>query len=141
MAERTTRLYLTGICLSVLAGCAHTSAPATRPGETPSVAVRSIDGSFEGRIFGTPAPRSKFAKLRIGMPMKQVTDLIGEPNDTDAHISGKAFIPFYFGGDTVRAEAFYRNEGHLTYSGSHFGGVPNRLLEIHVNPDESGYAH
>jgi len=75
------------------------------------------------------------------MPMRQVTDLIGQPTDTDAHITGKVFIPFYFGGDTSQVEVFYKNEGHLTFTGAHFAAAPNRLSEIHVNPAETGYAH
>jgi hypothetical protein len=75
------------------------------------------------------------------MPMRQVTDLIGQPTDTDSHITGKVFIPFYFGGDTTQLQAFYRNEGYLVYTGAHFAGAPNRLVEIHVNPSEGGYSH
>jgi len=73
--------------------------------------------------------------------MKQVTDLIGEPTDTSAHITGKVFIPFYFGGDTTRVETFYRGEGQLTFSAAHFGSSNYVLEAIHVNPSESGYAH
>src|SRR3546814_19416587 len=59
---------------------------------------------YEGEITGIPAPDSKFTELKIGMPMKQVTDLIGEPTDQGAYVTGKAFIPFFFGGAKYRYE-------------------------------------
>ncbi|MHB8249326.1 MAG: hypothetical protein ACYDCX_10655 [Acidithiobacillus sp.] len=95
--------------------------------------AKSENGSMGGEIVGNPAPNSKFAKLKIGMSRRRVEDLIGRPNHTSTHITGKQFIPFYFGGDSYREEDFYRNEGVLTYSNSHFGGEANRLIRIQVD--------
>jgi hypothetical protein len=148
---RTKMLLPTGILVSVLFGCAShqqagTSAPsASETSDSPSPSspgvriVKSRDGSFDGEIIGTPAPNSKFAKVEIGMGLRQVEDLIGRPDDTDSHITGKQFIPFFFGGDTHRLEAFYKKEGELTYSPAHFGGVPDVLIRITVNPEATGY--
>ena len=55
------------------------------------------EGDWEGEISGVAASGSKFQKLKIGMPMKQVRDLVGEPSDEGAYITAKAWIPFYFG--------------------------------------------
>jgi len=146
-----TLVFSTAIAVSALHGCASQQKPAdgpstaTAPAAAPSTpgarSVKSIDGSFDGEIIGTPAPNSKFAKLQIGMRQRQVEDLIGRPNDEDGHITGKAFIPFFFGGDTHRIEAFYKDEGQLTYSPPHFGGTANVLIRIIVDPKASGYAH
>jgi hypothetical protein len=107
---RTKMLPPTGILVSVLFGCAShqqagTSVPsASEASDSPSPSspgvriVKSRDGSFDGEIIGTPAPNSKFAKLEIGMGLRQVEDLIGRADDTDSHIRGKQFIPFFFGG-------------------------------------------
>ena len=108
---RTKMLLPTGILVSALFGCASqqqgdTSAPsASETSDSPSPSspgariVKSRDGSFDGEIIGTPAPNSKFAKLQIGMGLREVEDLIGRADDTDSHITGKQFIPFFFGGD------------------------------------------
>jgi hypothetical protein len=101
--------------------------------------VKSKDGTVEGEIVGTPAAKSKFAKLEIGMSQRQVEDLIGAPNDSDSHITGKSFIPFYFGGDTYRMEAYYKGEGQLTYSPQHMGGTATILIRIAVDPHATGY--
>src|SRR5438874_12253227 len=64
-------------------------------------AAKSADAK-EGEIVGTPAKNSTFTKLELGMGMKQVMDLIGPPTDQGAYVTGKAFIPFYFGSDRYR---------------------------------------
>jgi hypothetical protein len=101
----------------------------------PARAVKSADGLIDGEIVGTPAPRSKFAQLQIGMTREQVENLIGRPNDTDSRITGKQFQPFYFGGDTQRTEAFYKNEGQLTFSNTHPDNAADTLIRIMVNPE------
>ena len=93
---------------------------------------------YEGEITGKPAPGSKFTELKIGMPMKQVTDLIGEPTDQGAYVTGKAFIPFFFGGDKYRYEMAYKGQGRLVFAGQSMGTGGNLILIIH-NKDDSGY--
>jgi hypothetical protein len=118
------------------------STPATTPASEQTRTVKSMDGSFDGEIVGPdPAPGSKFSKVKIGMRIKQVEQLIGQPNDTDSHLTGKAFIPFFFGGDTHRTEYFYAHEGILTFSPAHFAGEPDTLVRIIVDPTEQGFAH
>jgi hypothetical protein len=120
------------------------STRATSPGagpRRPGRAAEPILNGVTGDITGTPAPGSKFGRLQIGMSQKQVEDLIGPPTDSSAHITGKQFIPFYFGGDTNRVEQYYKGEGILTFGNSSFGNMTQLLLAIQVNPNEGGYAH
>jgi hypothetical protein len=91
-------------------------------------------------VIGTPGKNSKFTKLQIGMGMKQVTDLIGMPTDEGAYVTGKAFIPFYFGGDRYRHELVYKGQGRLVFAGGNVGNLgPGRLIRITHNENESGY--
>lgn len=94
-------------------------------------------GDVEGEITGKPAPGSKFSKLKIGMSVKQVTDLLGQPSDRGAYVTGKAFIPFYFGGDRHRYEAVYKGAGRLIFAGGAIGewGSGYLIWIIH-NPRE-----
>src|SRR5690606_40181435 len=72
-------------------GAKATEAPAWMNAEgevTDSAAVEAGYGEtvkglndWEGEITGKPAPGSKFTQLHIGMRMKQVTDLIGDPTE------------------------------------------------------------
>lgn len=100
--------------------------------------VRSADGFVVGEIIGVPASDSKFAKLQIGMKREQVENIIGQANKTDSRVTGKQYQPFYFGGDTQRTEAFYKNEGQLTYSNVQSDDEPDTLIRIIVNPDATG---
>ena len=96
---------------------------------------------WEGEITGKPFPGAKFAKLKIGMSRAQVDDLIGKPTDEGAYISGKAFIPFYFGSDRVRFQLAYKGQGRLVVaSDAGFGTTAGgHLTWIIYGPTESGY--
>jgi len=83
----------------------------------------------EGEIIGKPAPGSKFAKLKLGMPLKQAVALIGPPTDQSTHPTGKVSIPFYFGPDRWVIEYFYKHEGRLTFN----AGEEQLLTRIEVN--------
>lgn len=106
----------------------------------PITIVKSTTGDFDGEIIGKINPKSKFAKVKIGMSKKQVDDLIGVHSDQSGHMSGKAFIPFYFGRDAYRTEYYYKKEGRLIFAAGGAFSQGERLLKIVVDPNEAGYA-
>lgn len=134
----SSRLALTlGAATLVLMGCSSISleqpAPKADAASGNVRIVRSYDNSFDGEVSGTPAPESRFAKVKIGMELEQVYKLIGEPDQLYNHTTGKNWIPFYFGADGQRIVTHYRGEGCLTYSA---GGVFNskkQLLRMDVD--------
>ena len=97
-------------------------------------------GDWDGEITGVPAPGSRFAQLQIGMPMRQVTDILGPPTDEGSYITGKAFIPFYYGSDRYRYELVYKGQGRLIFAGGsisdHGGG---HLTWIINSAADTGY--
>jgi outer membrane protein assembly factor BamE (lipoprotein component of BamABCDE complex) len=95
----------------------------------------------EGEITGKPAANSQFKKLQIGMSMKQVTDLIGQPTDQGNYVTGKAWIPFYFGDDAHRIEAVYKGQGRLIFAGGSVYGTMSggTLIWIIHNANEGSY--
>lgn len=120
-------------------------APAAAPksseeGLPPPKMVKSRDGSFDGELYGTLSPSQKFSKLQFGMGQKEVMDTVGPPTDQKTYVTGKAWIPFYFGGDRWRHEMFYKGEGRLVFAGGSGYGQVGYLLKIIVDPKESGYA-
>lgn len=97
-------------------------------------------GDWEGEITGNPAANSRFNKLQIGMSMRQVIDLAGQPTDQGAYITGKAWIPFYFGSDRHRFEMVYKGQGRLIFAGGSLGDFSGgNLIWIIHNGTESGY--
>lgn len=94
---------------------------------------------WEGEITGKPVPGSKFAQLKIGMPLKQVTDLVGTPTDQGAYMTGKAWIPFNFGSDRYRYEVVYKGQGRLVFAGSAGFDSNAHLIWIIHSANEQGY--
>ena len=143
LMNRKAWLLLSFCCLAFLSGCAswqkagtnksaHHAPPVAKP---PVRSVTSADGLVKGEIVGIPAPASKFSQLQIGMTLEQVERLIGMPDKSDSRITGKQYQPFYFGGDTQRTEAYYKGEGHLTFSNSRPDSAADTLIRITVYPD------
>ncbi|WP_427913398.1 hypothetical protein ACPWT1_22740 [Ramlibacter sp. MMS24-I3-19] len=103
---------------------------------------RTVKGinDFEGEITGNPAKNSKFTGLQIGMSLRQAMDIAGPPTDQGAYMTGKAWIPFYFGGDRHRFEMAYKGQGRLIFAGGSMGDFSSgNLIWIIHNANESGY--
>jgi hypothetical protein len=97
-------------------------------------------GDWDGEITGVVISGSPFTKLQIGMPLRQVTDVAGQPTDQGAYITGKAFIPFYFGSDRYRYELVYKGQGRLIFAGGSAGDLTGaHLIWIIYSPTEGGY--
>ncbi|MDP3821266.1 MAG: hypothetical protein Q8R33_07295 [Burkholderiales bacterium] len=148
------RLEVTAALMAacVLAACQTTqggAAPApaaaapvpAKPAEGDTRRVKGIN-DWEGDITGKPGPGSRFGQLQIGMPMKQVTDLVGPPTDQGVYATGKAFIPFNWGSDRYRQELVYKGQGRLIFAGGgrwHGSYSSSNLVWIIHNSAESGY--
>ena len=78
-------------------------------------------------------PNSPFSKISVGMSSKQMTDLIGQPNDIFVFTTGKSYIPFYHGKDRIRTVYYYKNQGRITVSQTH------RVVSIDYDTLEDGY--
>ncbi|MES2024632.1 MAG: hypothetical protein V4448_03645 [Pseudomonadota bacterium] len=77
--------------------------------------VKGIN-DWSGQIIGTPV-KGKFSGLKIGMGLNEVISIAGKPTDTNSHITGKAWIPFYFGSGRYETIFYYKGVGRLTFSG------------------------
>ena len=139
----------TAMAVSLITGCATGSPqPEKTAGSIPTNAAKNVSDESgtkvagingkEGEIVGKPAKNSKFTSLKMGMGMKQVTDIAGQPNDQGAYITGKAFIPFYFGDDKHRFEMAYKGQGRLVFAGQAFGSGAHLIKIVHDSND-SGY--
>lgn len=123
----------------VCAGCATNSqTKQTASAEPPASqdpntrVVKSRDGSYTGEIVGKPARNAKFARLQIGMSMDETQKTMGRaPDQWHTYESGKRWIPYYFGNDARRMQAYYKGEGCLIFTaGGAWGGVGGDLIRI-----------
>jgi hypothetical protein len=85
--------------VALCGGCSSSSSSPTATATPGSAALRETSA--------IPAD-SPLAKVRVDMGQREVTDLIGPPTDVDSHITGKAFVPFYFGDDAHRMVHHYK---------------------------------
>ena len=127
--KRSAMLFASLILVAGAYGCKTTSS-------AESGATKEAPAKSEKAVKQAPAnipASSPLAKVKMGMQRAQVDDLIGQPTSTRVFPSGKAFIPFYYGPDTVRTGAFYKGLGRVVFSGAH------QVVEIEYDPTEDGY--
>ena len=83
-------------------------------------------------------PPSPIEQIRQGMGFREVESILGPPTDRDLpHITGKVFIPFYFGDDAVEATWYYKDLGRVVFSSGTFS--PWAVEEVVPDPNEPGY--
>jgi hypothetical protein len=81
--------------LLVAWGCA----PQASPGPTSA-----------GQVPQTIPAESPLAHIREGMSKAEMLSLLGPPTDQDTSVTGKAFIPFYVGGDATATRLHYQGQ-------------------------------
>lgn len=94
-----------------------------------------------GEADATPPPAdSPLAKVQTGMSERQVEEILGPPTEQNAYVTGKAFVPFYFGPDAARVGYFYKGVGRVIFAA---GGPYSRTLRVQrveYDPNETGRA-
>ena len=122
--RRIQRTILTGLIVSLavaLGGCASTG-----------------EGSGEEAAMSVPVPASsKLARIEVGMSEQQVRKAIGEPDDIRIYPTGKIWIPFYFGGDTMHSDWTYSGVGKIVFSNPSRWTQTMKVIERHHNPGQS----
>ncbi len=103
-----------------LMGCGSTGTSGKAEGPDSKKAAQHIPAS------------SKFSKINVGMTQSQMVAILGKPNQTISHPSGKQFAPFYFGHDYVHTTNRYKGEGRIELDSD--GNVD----EIEYDPKETG---
>jgi hypothetical protein len=116
--NRTRSLLALVLLAAVAAGCAKREAAPPAAAATPPPA-------------GTP-----LAKVREGMSMREVEDVAGVPTDRRHHITGKQFIPWYFGNDTNRMNWHYQGQGRVVFQTGAWREF--RVMRVEYDPSEPG---
>jgi hypothetical protein len=122
------------LVLSVsLAACAERAAQPDRQATAPAAA--------ESKAAPVPPPPdSPLAKVHKGMRMGQVAEILGQPTDQNQYVTGKAFIPWYYGDDVSRVEWHYKGVGRVYFTGGGaFGQGGGEVEWVEYDPQESGY--
>jgi hypothetical protein len=100
------------------------------------------EGRAQGseRVAAPPPASSPLAKVQTGMSQREVQNLIGPPSDEKQYITGKAFIPWYFGPDRSRSAYYYKGQGRVIFAGGSVGNMTGKVVGVEYDPNESGRA-
>lgn len=81
-----------------------------------------------------PPPGHPLSKIEVGMSPTEVTKVMGDADSERNYMTGKAFIPFYYGPDTHRSDWIYNGQGRVVFSRNRWSGG---LKVIRVDYDPS----
>jgi hypothetical protein len=91
--------------------------------------------------YPPPPSSSPLAKVQQGMTEPQVAAILGVPDDSKAYITGKAFIPFYYGPDQSRFACYYKGKGRVIFAGGNqWGAGRGKVVQVEYDPSEDGIA-
>lgn len=100
------------------------------------------DGSYHSELIGVMAPESRFARLRIGMTVREVVDMLGEPDNMHRYETGKRWLPFYYGADVQRVQYRYKGEGCLTFTGGNqWASGRQQLIRMEIDQEGKCLSH
>lgn len=129
---KTTGVVLVVVLAVGLVACAARERPAPA---APAAAAPAPAGGATA-----PPADSPLAKVQVGMSDREVENLLGPPTDENEYISGKAFVPFYYGPDRTRRAFFYKGMGRVVFAGG--GGFSRNwhVSRVEYDPNEPGRA-
>ena len=88
----------------------------------------------------TPAPAgTPLSEVKVGMRPEEVQKILGAPSTIKPYITGKAFIPFYFGPDQTRTAYYYKGVGRVVFSGDGAFSSNSRVQRVEYDLTEPGY--
>ncbi len=121
MMTMTKKMLAVAVLAGVIgvAGCASRDPGAAAQAEAPAVAV--------------PAS-SPLSKIAVGMNDVDVRKAIGEPTTSRSYMTGKAWIPYYYGSDTSRTSWTYAGEGEVVFSRNRYSGGL-KVIRVDYNPN------
>ncbi|MCC6763953.1 MAG: hypothetical protein IT293_04740 [Deltaproteobacteria bacterium] len=135
------RWLVVGGCALALAGCAeHAARPAAPGAAAPAHAGKGTQEEAAADAPTPPPAGSPLAKITKGMAMSEVVKILGEPTDRNQYVTGKAFIPWYFGDDVTRIAWHYKGLGRVVFTGGGAWGQQGGQVEwVDYDPKETGY--
>ena len=136
MMARRVGLLSVAFFFALNAACSH---PHPQSGDQ-STAKSGTQADPNDSHKGNPPPaNSPLAKIQVGMTDTEVRKILGEPDDANGYITGKAFIPYYSGPDTSRTDWLYKGKGRVVFSRNRYSGTL-KVVRVDYNPSESGVA-
>ena len=71
------------------------------------------------------------------MTEPQVVEIMGAPTTQQNYVTGKAFIPFYYGPDTSRLDYRYKGVGLIVFTRNRYSNQ-TEVIRTDYDPTEDG---
>ena len=125
-------LLTSGALLALFIGCGSSNSSSSTQASNstpPSAATRPIPSD------------SIFAKVKMGEERDEVFRDIGQPTSMGApYQTGKAWIPFHYGGgDDMRMAAHYKGVGIITFGNDSAYTSGYSVVDVTYDPSDPGY--
>ena len=134
MRRMATVVVCGSVALSLVMGCHRREPRAADDG-------RRVDADRGEARYPPAPPRSPMARIHEGMTEREVEGILGPPDDSHAYITGKAFVPWYYGPDRSRFACYYRGLGRVVFTGGNRWGLGGgRVIRVEYDPSEDGNA-
>lgn len=119
MSTKAKRLAMAVLVVAVAgtAGCSR-----REPAEAPAAAA----------AVTVPAS-SPLSQITPGMADTDVRRILGEPTRSRSYMTGKAWIPWYYGSDTARSAYTYAGQGEVVFSRNRYTGGLS-VIRVDYNP-------
>jgi hypothetical protein len=108
---------------------------AAAPAATPAPAAKPAPAQKEAAR--PPTPGTPLARVTMGMTEAQVIEILGAPTSQQNYVTGKAFIPMYYGTDTSRLDYRYKGVGLVVFSRNQYSGG-TKVIRVDADPSEDG---
>ncbi len=106
---------------------AGASAPSSSAAEAPAKPPKGV---------AAPAGH-KLAKVNVGMRPAQVKEIMGEATTETTYMTGKAWIPWYFG-PTHQTDWKYKGQGRVVFVNNRWSGQIQSVTRVDYDPGEDG---
>ena len=84
-----------------------------------------------------PPAGSKLAKVAVGMKPEQVKEIMGDPTSQTTYMTGKMWIPWYFG-PTHQTDWKYKAVGRVVFVNNRWSGQVQSVTRVDYDPGEGG---
>jgi len=128
------------VALVALLGCANRNSSNASSASSSSTAQQqppANNASDSAQAASTtPIPKGHvFEKVKYDMTDAQVKQILGAPTSTQAYVSGKTFIPYYYGTEGSREAWYYKGKGQIVFSRNRWNGTLT-VIEVVYDPKQ-----
>jgi hypothetical protein len=131
------RSVLVLACLSLVVTFGACASGGSSSGEGSNAAKAEAKAAGKPPKGVAPPASSKLAKVRVGMKPEQVKEIMGDPTSQTSYMTGKMWIPFYFG-PTHQTDWKYKGQGRVVFVNNRWSGAVQSVTRIDYDPAENG---